>query len=469
MLTTARFMWLLCLPFVVPYYLLGYPFVAAAAAIYGAIYASIYFVARRWSGWPSRWAAHSFVFTAFTVIIYLSALGRLDPMFSCFSVFVPFLSYLIGSKTIMWTWSSFIFCLSSASMGHLWRPSTTFPRLVPAFSDTGHHYFIILNTVIFFGIFAFVIHAFLNLVAQMLQQRRHMLATVSHEIRTPLHSICFNAKQLANQAGIQGTEEVHRLLSDVTHLVDLTNDVLDLTKMEGAAGEDAEPTLLPLSMIELGEALNTLIEGTAERQRLSGYEVPHVGLQVSYESVPAVVMLDRPRVLQTVLNFVSNAIKYAGALGEIEVSVKHAQNPPKTKWSEGYTEGKAAAAYLVFEVHDKGRLKGDPAQLFLPFETGISERQLGGRSSLGLGLAICSLNARRMHGTVGHYCRGQEKETVFFLAVPLHEAAVGSVERNRQVLQSLREPGLYKILAVDDERVNLLICKWFVDSNFPVL
>jgi len=74
---------------------------------------------------------------------------------------------------------------------------------------------------------------------------------LSAKIRTPLHSIRFNAVELGKRPELQELEEVQMLLRDSSHLVDLTDDVLDLTKMESSSDVDAPEVSKPIRSISL--------------------------------------------------------------------------------------------------------------------------------------------------------------------------------------------------------------------------
>jgi len=100
---------------------------------------------------------------------------------------------------------------------------------------------------------------------------------------------------------------------------------------------------------EFKESLAGLIEGAKLR---NNYASP-LDIKVSLATnIPIVVLLDRPRCAQVVLNFVTNAIKYAGSCGEITVSVKAVEQEPRHMFHSATLPW--AERYLLFEVKDRG-------------------------------------------------------------------------------------------------------------------
>jgi signal transduction histidine kinase/DNA-binding response OmpR family regulator len=193
--------------------------------------------------------------------------------------------------------------------------------------------------------------------------KSQFLASMSHELRTPLNAITGFSELLADQVAGPLNEKQQRFLTHIQdgskHLLQLINDVLDLSKIE--AGEiRLEPALLsPASVI--GEVVAG-VESLA-RQRT---------LRLHAECDPAfLVLADHRRLKQILYNLLSNAIKFTPFQGSISISVAR------------------DAGFLRFEVTDTGLgiSQLDQQIIFQEFRQ-ASPSASGVREGTGLGLAI---------------------------------------------------------------------------------
>ena len=129
------------------------------------------------------------------------------------------------------------------------------------------------------------------------------LATMSHELRTPLNSIIgFTGllhQGLAGPLNLEQRKQIGMVLGSSRHLLNLVNDVLDLTKIEAG---DLQVSFQPFNLPEAIENCRQLLLPLAERKglRLEVRVSPEVGRIVS----------DRRRVEQVLLNLVGNGIKF---------------------------------------------------------------------------------------------------------------------------------------------------------------
>jgi PAS domain S-box-containing protein len=201
------------------------------------------------------------------------------------------------------------------------------------------------------------------------------LATMSHELRTPLNSIIgFTGILLQKLVGPLSEEQEKQLKmvqGSARHLLDLINDVLDISKIE--AGE-IEIRLEKITYNEILQKSLEKIQPLADRK----------GLKIKVEMDPPVVEIftDRRRVEQVLLNLLSNAVKFTEQ-GEIEVSSKIDGN------------------CLITSIRDSGIgiKKEDLNGLFMPFkqvDSGLTRQYEG----TGLGLSICKRIVELLEGRI---------------------------------------------------------------------
>jgi signal transduction histidine kinase len=146
--------------------------------------------------------------------------------------------------------------------------------------------------------------------------KSEFLAGMSHELRTPLNAILGFSEILKGELyGPLGHKKYREYAEDVhrsgAHLLDLINDVLDLSKIDSGKMELRETRFDIPALVD--EALALL------RGKVSG----HVAFRVNLPDQLPEVMADRRLIKQILLNLVSNAVKFTPAGGRITVAAKH--------------------------------------------------------------------------------------------------------------------------------------------------
>lgn len=144
--------------------------------------------------------------------------------------------------------------------------------------------------------------------------KSQFLATMSHELRTPLNAVIgYSQLQLAGMAGALSDEQKtfqERILINAQHLLQLINEVLDISKIEAGRMELSQR---PISIKAIFDEIVAQNRVLAENKGLL--------LNLSYDDrLPEVIMGDRSRLKQIVINLVSNAIKFTDK-GEIKIDV----------------------------------------------------------------------------------------------------------------------------------------------------
>ena len=215
--------------------------------------------------------------------------------------------------------------------------------------------------------------------------KSEFLANVSHEIRTPMTAILGFAELAAEQAGDSAGRAANPVLIEALqtirrngeHLLNVLNDILDLSKIESGK---VEIERLPISSEDLVRGVAKWMSARAQAKGLAVVvEIP--------DPLPPTVQTDPTRIRQILINLVSNAIKFTER-GDVRlVTTVHG-------WE-------TACPRFRIEVHDRG-IGMDEAQaeaIFEPFVQADSSttRKYGGT---GLGLAISRRLAEMMGGSL---------------------------------------------------------------------
>lgn len=204
--------------------------------------------------------------------------------------------------------------------------------------------------------------------------KSEFLSRMSHELRTPLNAILGFAQLLEmDDLNADQRENVHHIVRGGNHLLDLINEVLDISRVEtGRLSISIEPV-----------PLVTLIEETVALVRpLASAEGISVSSVVPDDLDSAHVMADRQRLKQVLLNLLANGIKY---------------NRPKGKVGLVLVE---SGDRLHVEIRDTGPgIDEDQLEhLFTPFERlGAETTSVEGT---GLGLALSKGLAEAMRAEI---------------------------------------------------------------------
>jgi len=229
--------------------------------------------------------------------------------------------------------------------------------------------------------------------------KSEFLANMSHEIRTPITAIlgfaemvessieccvtCSDHKACPTRA--QTREDVQIISRNGKHLLELVNDILDLSKIE--AGK-MHVERVPCSPVQLVEEVVSLMRVPAAEKGLS--------LDTRYEfPLPETILSDPVRVRQILVNLVGNAVKFCPH-GGVEIAVRFSPGAPPRRVFDA-----AGRASIAFDVKDTG-IGMTPEQigrLFQPFAQAdcSTTRQYGGT---GLGLAISRRLAEMLGGDI---------------------------------------------------------------------
>jgi PAS domain S-box-containing protein len=255
------------------------------------------------------------------------------------------------------------------------------------------------------------------------------LANMSHEIRTPMNAIIGLTHLLRRDTDDpQQADRLAKVSEAATHLMQVINDILDLSKIEAGRLE------LEATDFSLRSVLDRCLTLVSDRAQAKG-----LALRLEAEGMPDLLRGDPTRIAQALLNLLSNAVKFTER-GSVTLRV---DRHPAADDRIG----------LRFAVRDSGIGIAPEvlARLFDAFVQGDTSttRRFGGT---GLGLAITQRLARLMGGEVGaDSAPGAGSEFWFTVQLeagsavpsqpsPSDEAALRRVARGRRILLAEDNP-----------------------------
>ncbi|HEY6606529.1 MAG TPA: HAMP domain-containing protein [Gaiellaceae bacterium] len=250
--------------------------------------------------------------------------------------------------------------------------------------------------------------------------KSEFLANMSHELRTPLNSLLILAKLLAdnpdsnlNEKQIEFANTIHSAGSD---LLDLINDILDLSKVEaGRMGVNVEDVKLS----DLRDFVERSFRPVAEDKGLD-FEI-----DVHGANVPPTIETDEQRLQQVLKNLLSNAFKFTEQ-GAVKLRVGIAEG--RQFASEALAR---ADSVIELAVEDTGvGIPGDKLRLiFEAFQQadGTTSRRYGGT---GLGLSISREIARLLGGEI-HVESAVREGSTFTLFLPARYQPVEHAPREK--------------------------------------
>jgi PAS domain S-box-containing protein len=262
--------------------------------------------------------------------------------------------------------------------------------------------------------------------------KSQFLANMSHELRTPLNGVIGYAQLLQRDQSLNPTqrEAVDAISKCGAHLLELINDVLDLSKIEAGHVTIEESAT---DLVRLSGDLQHVVSDAARRKG--------IGLSVSVApDVPRRVVLDRRHLRQILLNLLGNAVKFT-ARGEVRLGIARTED-----------------GRLAFEVSDTGPgIEGEAlSAIFEAFTQTKSGARAGGT---GLGLTISQHLLRKMGSELNvESVLGEGSRFFFVLPLVVSADEGGSAATGKEAHLSVHArlaPGQeVTALVVDDSTVS---------------
>ncbi|MGB8168327.1 MAG: ATP-binding protein [Chthoniobacteraceae bacterium] len=256
--------------------------------------------------------------------------------------------------------------------------------------------------------------------------KNEFLSRVSHELRTPLNAILGFGQILEAESTGDERQCAEHILKAGNHLLELVNEVLDLSSIEAGRMIFSPETISLRRLIH--ESLQ-LIGPLAERRAIR--------LASRHPDGDLHVFADHQRVKQVLLNLLSNAVKYNREAGSIDIAC---------------TPAGGDRVRVAVRDTGLGLAPEQVALLFTPFQRlGAENTKIEGS---GLGLALSKRVTELLGGTIGVESTPGDGST-FWIELPLAGAPDSGIPVRDMGSQAAPEPARRAVLYVEDNLSNL--------------
>ncbi|KHA62579.1 histidine kinase [Vibrio variabilis] len=266
--------------------------------------------------------------------------------------------------------------------------------------------------------------------------KSRFLASMSHEIRTPMNGV-LGILNILEETNL--TKEQQKLVNTATEsghfLLSVINDILDFTRME------SNTLILENRPFDLHRCITSVTDSFYPTARAQGL-VLHCYIE---PSVPVMVLGDKNRVKQILLNLIGNAVKFTHE-GSIRIHVSS-------------TASEGTHATIKCEISDTGIgiSKNAIDYLFDEF-TMVDQSYSRSKEGSGLGLAICKRLCNLMDGDVNVQSEPDVGSTfAFTIQLELANEESSTSESNENTKTAVRDD--LAILVAEDNKANQLVIK----------
>ncbi|MCP4401805.1 MAG: response regulator, partial [bacterium] len=281
--------------------------------------------------------------------------------------------------------------------------------------------------------------------------KSEFLANMSHELRTPLNAILGYAQIIKNATNLneRQTDGLDIIKNSGTHLLNLINEILDLSKIE-AGRMELNPT--PVGVYEFLKQITEMIKIRAKQHEIDF--IFEMG-----QDLPGAVLVDEKRLRQILINLLGNAVKFTekGSVS-FRIHLLKEQEPDEKPFLN-----------IRFEVTDTGIgiAQEQLAEIFQPFQQVGEKRHSVEGTGLGLTISMklirlmkseLVVNSTLGKGSVFHFdLRVEELSGFMPQGKPKRRTVIGySGERQR-------------VLVVDDRKENrTLLCDMLEPMGFNI-
>ncbi len=274
--------------------------------------------------------------------------------------------------------------------------------------------------------------------------KSYFLATVSHELRTPLNAV-IGFSELLQQDDLAPelrSEYLHSINFAGNALLNLINDVLDLSKLE------ADQVVLEPNRTDVAELVGEVAAVFGPRCKERG-----IDLLVDISGVRRILFIDNLRLRQILFNLLGNAVKFTEA-GHVAIEAATAEEPA------------AGKASLTVRVSDTGIGISEEGQknIFDPF---VQDSVAPGKrryEGTGLGLPIIRRLLAKMGGSIDFESESG-KGSVFTVRIHgLDFESASASPHAPAIAEEASTPKRRRLLLVDDVPLNLRVLRGMFDK-----
>ncbi|MCK4640787.1 MAG: response regulator [Candidatus Marinimicrobia bacterium] len=281
--------------------------------------------------------------------------------------------------------------------------------------------------------------------------KSEFLASMSHELRTPLNAVIGFSEILEDQTfgelNKKQAKYINNILISGRHLLQLINDILDLSKVEAGKME------LETSKVNINSLLENSMIMIKEKAMKHGVKL---NLNINQKILGLNILADERKLKQIVFNLLSNAVKFTPEGGSITTSA--------------YREGKD----LFINVSDTGiGIKPeDQERIFGKFEQ-VDSSYARQKQGTGLGLALTSQLVKLHGGRIWVESEGEGKGSSFTFVIPIkaeEQKIEVSVEPEKPLPSQQDVDDLLPLILVveDDRQASELISHYLSEAGYAV-
>lgn len=271
--------------------------------------------------------------------------------------------------------------------------------------------------------------------------KTQFISTISHELRTPLYGVVGITNMLLEEhKELSRSQHLGSLKFSARYLLSLVNDILQINKIE------ENKVVLENLTFNISDEITMIMNSLSF---LSQKNNNKINIYIDPE-IPEYLIGDKLRLAQILMNLVSNALKFTKD-GEVEIKVDLSR-----------IEGKNYFLDFLIKDNGVGIAVVDQGKVFEKFvQVGRKDEDYQGT---GLGLSI----VKRLLGLFGSTISLESdlgQGTAFSFIIPFEHDPLRTKKIIDEIEVDLTSNEVYKILIVEDNRINQLVTKKIIEKN----